>query len=245
MSSVQNIDLNGLPKILKETILKRGHFLMSTGEWKPYWVDMFYLSHLFNESEHAKTFYKILKGLILDIIICQKRLGINAIISPRWTCSTDDLFAETLLNICFDLFRDNPKELSGLTLYELFRSGVKDIYYLNKVKGEQSKDGINAVAFMALDIHVRLIDGLLNSHKNSGLKIDSVISVIGRCEPTPRSFMMIPLFDAWNNGNTLNSEFMFIMNKESSLHKALFNGQNAGYRRYIPFDDWEKRYKNG
>ena len=91
--------------------------------------------------------------MVRDIIAHQKKeLGVNAIICPRWTRSTEDLFSETLLNICFELLREEPETFGGLTVYELFSAGGKDSHYLNPVNSECHEEKITAVAFLALDI---------------------------------------------------------------------------------------------
>jgi len=191
--------LMGLSQDLATHILKRGYFLLSTKKPSEYWVDMYHLSHLFNAYKDSKEYCGLLKGMICDIIEHQrKELNINTVICPRWTCSTDDLFSETLLNIFFELLHDKSGVFGGLTIYELFIAGEKGSYYLSPVNEKCHENAINAVAFLALDIHFGMIEDLLKNNVNNHLKIDSVISVVGRIKPEKRAFSIIPLFDAWD-----------------------------------------------
>jgi len=240
MSKTAKIDLMDLPRNLKKNVFKRGYFLLSTKRLTKYWVDLFSLSHLFNAFENADEYYGLLQTMVRDIIVHQKKaLRINAIICPRWTRSTEDLFSETLLNICFELLREEPETFGGLTVYELFSAGGKDSYYLNPVNSEYHEEKINAVAFLALDIHFGQIESLLGN--GNDLKIESVISIIGRCEPQNRAFSIVPLFDALNGG-TPNGEFAFIMNEKSTLHQKLLAGGDIDCKKYIPFEKWKAEY---
>jgi len=204
---------------------KRGYFLLSTKGTGKYWLDLYGLSHLFNASDKADEYKKFLGNMIDKIIRHQiDNVKINSVIVPRWTRCTEDLFTETLLNICYDLFRIKYKnEYPNLRLFELFSAGGNtEEYYLNKVypllgEREQSEQcpsqneqisSVNAVAFLALDIHSWLIDNLLECCVEGEIKIPSVVSVLGRCGEYPRfkqrknnpekdsKFLMYPLFNA-------------------------------------------------
>ena len=233
--------LLGLPKDLMDSIFKRGYFLLTTKRTTGYWVDLFSLSHLFNADEKALRYRELLKGMLRDIIQHQqKELNINAVICPRFTCSTEDLFSETLLNICFELQIEEPELFREMTIFELFSAGEKDSYYLNPVNKDYKTGDIRAVALFALDIHFGQIESLQKMNKDN-LSIYSMISVVGRCEPKKRDFKVIPLFDAWNDG-TPESEFTFIMNENSKLHQRIFTGGDLDCKKYIPFENWKAKY---
>lgn len=257
-----------LPSKLVQSIYKRGYFLMSRKVIRKYWVDMFHLSHLFNAHEDAKKHYSFLKNRIEGILkfqIDSKRTNtINSVIIPRWTCSTEDLFCETLLNICFELFSDS-ETFKGLNMYELFSTGGGDkpFYYLNPVIKGDMHGSINAVSFFALDIHSWILDDFLSQKISiaNGIRIPNVISVIGRCKPLSTqanntdnkcNFRIVSLFDAWNELENVES-FSYIMNPNSPLHRDLFiNNVDAesfslaewinGNKDLVPFDDWEEEY---
>lgn len=232
-----------LPKKLKEKIYKHGYFFLSTKGKADFWVDLYSLSHLFNAEEKAKEYQCFLKKKMLEIILHQKeKLKINSVIIPRWTCSTEDLFTETLLDLCFELFHEFPDDVRGLAVYELFNAGNGN-YYLNSVYTDKTEEHIKAVAFLALDIHFGIIKKLVDSSK--GINIPSVISVIGRCDPVfcmnNCDFKIIPLFNACSKLEKNLDEFYFIMNKKTALHKKLFDS-GYDYKQYIPFDKWDEWY---
>lgn len=236
-----------LPKDLRNNIYQRGYFFLSTRDKSQFWVDLYALSHLFNSSEMANEYRCFLKELMREIIIFQKKeFKINSVIISRWACSTEDLFSETLLNIYFELFRENREndDFKDLTIYELFNSGNGN-YYLSPVYSDKMQERINAIAFLALDIHFDIIQRLMKANK--GVDISVLISVIGRCDPdSPRvkncGFDIVPLFNASKIEKNLD-EFHFIMNTGTLLYKRLFI--NRDYKKYIPYENWEKRYKNG
>ena len=190
---------------------KRGYFLLSTKATGKYWLDMYGLSHLFNASAKAKEYKAFLHDIIDKIIQHQvNNEQINSVIVPRWTGCTEDLFSETLLNICYELFR-TKYIAQNINMYELFSAGGKaDEYFLNPVEilNNAPHQNIKAIAFLALDIHSWLIDSLLANSSDGEVEIRSVISVLGRCKFYPRvrqrknnpekdsEFLLYPLFNA-------------------------------------------------
>ncbi|GHU89431.1 hypothetical protein FACS1894202_07610 [Clostridia bacterium] len=253
---------------LPEQVFKRGYFLLTTKKTSNYWIDLYALSHMFNASEQRSEYREFLKAMVEKIVLHQAtNFGVNSVIIPRWTCCTEDLFSETLLNVCFDLFgtesreqvNDTSEKLKSIAVLELFSAGgVGHDMYLNQVKfGNKSldkDDDINAVAFLALDIHTWLMDYLLEDH---ALKIQSVISLIGRCgqypntfkrkSPNERSeFCVFPLFDAsefenkdkgkdkGKNEGEVKNTFIFI--NENEKLKIVKSDEGKGSDEYIPFD---------
>jgi hypothetical protein len=127
-----------------------------------------------------------------------------------------------------------------LTIYELFGAGGDDSFYLNPVNLAEQQETINAVVFLALDIHFGMVKCLLSSNEN--ISVSSIISVVGRCNPEQRVVNIVPLFDARTKGEQLPIEFPFIMNVDSLYYKQLFNGDALDCKKYIPFEDWKERY---
>jgi len=254
--------VNNLSKEMPKHTFKRGCFLLSTKTPKPseYWIDLYGLSHLFNATNEAKHFQRFLSDMIERIILHQlENVKINSVIVSRWTRCTEDLFSETLLNICFELLGTKLSD-KNIKLYELFSAGGNnEEYYLNRVEtlnAESSlpQDRIKAVAFLALDIHTWLIDSLLKCCKE--VEVYSVISVLGRCKTYPRikqrkhenkdsEFLLYPLFNA-TDYNPLNHTggFSFLLDDDDSnssqfpekLYRKLFvSGRDCDTnRRYIP-----------
>lgn len=180
-------DLYGLAQTLPKRVFRWGYFLFTSKRTSPRWHDLYALSHLFNASKDSAKHREYLECIIRDIVVHQKQhLGINSVIIPRWTCCTEDLFSETLLNACFalsqtDSFRD-------ITIYELFSAGGESgEYYLSPLLEDATRDiapntSIKAVAFLALDIHAWVIERLLEANKkNKNFEIPSVFSLVGIC----------------------------------------------------------------
>ena len=227
-------DLYGLAKVLPQKVFRWGYFLFTSRRTSPRWHDLYALSHLFNAFDNAEEYRKYLEEVIKKIVIHQKEnLGINSVIVPRWTCSTEDLFSETLLNACFALSRTDS--CKGITIYELFSAGGESSgeYYLSPIMEDTTRDiaphtNIKAVAFLALDIHTWVINRLLEANKkNKHFEISSVISIIGICNQCLETkgrmnpdrgkgeFKHFPLFDV-----SKDAEITYIKNQEFYPHRA-------------------------
>jgi len=238
-----------LPKALIEKVHKRGYFFLSTGNVppytkSPYWIDLYSLSHLFNASKESKEHKHFLKKKMLEFILHQKsKFNINSVIIPRWTRSTEDLFTETLLHLCFELVHEFPEVFENIAIHELFNAGNNN-FYLNPVYTDNTESHINAVAFLALDIHFGIIKKLQNLNRD--VTISSVLSVVGRCDPELESIKksglkIIPIFNACIKLETNLDEFHFIMNKNTQLFTKLFVNRKD-YQPHIPFEKWEHEY---
>ena len=224
-------DVYSLAKVLPQRVFKRGYFLLTSKKTSNRWVDLYTLSCLFNASINAEEYRKYLKDTIEKIVVHQKEhLGINSIIVPRWTCCTEDLFSETLLNVCYALSRTDSFE--GISIFELFNAGGESgEYYLSPIEDEtlnvtphidiQTK----AIALLALDIHTWAIDSLLEYNKNI---VDlNVISIVGICNQNPkkynpnpdsksRKFKTFPLFDVseYEKKKDYDAEFTYVLNQK-------------------------------
>lgn len=257
---------------LAMSIQKRGYFFLTNRGKTKYWIDLYALSHLFNKGADSITYREFLKDTIKRTVEHQKQnIGINAVIVPRWTCCTEDLFSETLLNICFDLYRADDK----IAIYELFSAGGgTNEYYLSLVdfseKSNKSDDNqdINAVALLTLDIHAWLIDDLLysqsthvskdksrNETHEKKLFVPSIVSLLGRVGGYPKytrnkwpdinininkpdsdatnDIKVFPLFDASDKKDIGVNPFPFILDKEKTLYKSLFEDESYDYKKYI------------
>jgi len=258
---------NGIRRLSEELmhhIYKHGYFMMSDKSKKKYWIDLYSMSHVFNASKNAVENRALLKDILSSIVLHQmNECMINSIIIPRWTCSTEDLFSETLLNICFEIANETP----NLAVYELFSAGGessdKNNYYLNFVdilaEDNIPSGEINAIVFIALDIHSWIIDFLLENPAYTdkdcnNLKIQSVFSVVGRCGQYPKTkkrrkpeefsnFNIFPIFNASDVEKENLSEFPFIMDENTDLYKNLYRG-DYNCRQYIPFSEWKTKYSN-
>jgi len=193
-----------LSKILAKKIFKRGYFLLTNKGTSHSWIDLYSLSNLFYDSEYKLICKNFLKEFVNKIVQHQmKEMNINAIIVPRWTQCTEDLFSDTLLSICVELFCSS-EGIQGITVYELLNAGgTGNDFYIRKLDVEANKQinelsstgieiKVKAIALLALDIHTWLIDGLLKREVKAepevkSIIIESVIPVIGRYGTYPET----------------------------------------------------------
>ena len=225
-----------LSKILAKDILKKGYFMLTSRSSSDYWIDLYSLSRIFNVYSSSDEYRCFLSNKMKGVIKCGiETESVNSIIIPRWTCSTEDLFSETLLNAWLAL--RNEEEFKSIKTYELFSAGGgNDDYYLCRVKDESdierdtndTENKIIAIAFLALDIHSWIIDSLLEANpktnkndeqKQNDIEIPIVISVIGRCGQFPKtklkktpnkgysSFKIFPIFNASGFENKAQEEY--------------------------------------
>jgi hypothetical protein len=248
---------------LHSATYKQGYFFYTDKRDGDYWIDLYSMSHLFNVSKNAKGHRARLKELVKEVVLHQKNVerGINSIIIPRWTQNTEDLFTETLLNICFELSSESA-EFNELAVYELFSAGGddKNDFYMSLVEsleGNKEPAKIKAIALLALDIHSWIIDFLLDNPVYKDIQVTSVISVVGRCGQFPTTnkrrkhdeeskFKIFPLFDASfykrEGEEKVFSQFQFIMAENTMLHEKLFGDEDfhVGIDRYIPISKWRE-----
>jgi len=206
-------------------IIKEGFFFLSDKSKPPsnYWIDLHDLDHLF---ENFGTFSKFKVALSSILNYLYGKNEIDTIILPRWTNTTEDFFVPTLYRLRLEKLNKN------FVFYEILKMGEEGFYLCTTKDVITKHDGYKAIAIMALDIHMRVIQKLMDFVDSKGivLEIPIILSIMSRgipkdIEGIKENREVYSLFEVLSPQDNKKAEIIPITHSKSKSGKSLF-GEN-------------------
>lgn len=204
-------------------IIKEGFFFLSDRS-KPhsnYWIDLLELSKIL---ENPDTFSKF-KVVLFSILNYLYKNDVNTIILPRWTNTTEDLFASTLYRLRLEKSNEN------FVFYEILKMGEEG-FCICATKEVIAGGGYKAIAIIGLDIHMQIIHKLMDFMKSRGINVEIpiILSIMSRGIPEDIKDIqegreIYSLFEVLPPKDSKRAEIISITNRRSKSGKSLF-GEN-------------------
>jgi hypothetical protein len=214
-------------------IIKEGFFFLSDRSklTSPYWIDLLELSSIL---ENFDTFSKF-KYLLFSILNYLYTNDVNTIILPRWTNTTEDLFASTLYRLRLEKSNEN------FVFYEILKMGEEGFCICS------TKDVITrhkAIAIIGLDIHMHVIHNLMDfmKRKDINIEIPIILSIMSRGIPDDIKSILegreiYSLFEVLLPPDSERAEIIPITDRRSKSGELLFGKDFEKIRELEEFFD--------
>lgn len=203
-------------------IIKEGFFFLSDRSKPPsnYWIDLLELDNIL---ENFDTFRKFKVVLFSILNYLYKIEDVNSIILPRWTNTTEDLFASTLCRLRLEESNQN------FAFYEILKMGEEGFCICSTKDAIITGRGYKAIVIMGLDIHMHVIQKLMDFMDRKGIVIDIpiILSIMSIGIPEDikdiqKNREIYSLFEVLPPQDSKSAEIIPITSSRSKSGKSLF-----------------------